>query len=229
MTFASSASGTGFCARRVDLRAQRLGERVGRRALGSDRVRNEQSRVDVEVGAERRLLRDLPAIDQRLVQARRLAVAEQRGRDAQRRGVGAARRRAEPGHRHRGQRHVRAGLAIARVAACAAARRASTRGIGVDGSRECAPKYLSIQPSSSFWSKSPVDDQHRVVGPIVRAVERAHVVERRRVELVDVADHAAPVRMHRVRARRDRLVEAAVRIGQHALRGTPPAPPRART
>ena len=59
--------------------------------------------------------------------------------------------------------------------------------------------------------------EDRVVGPVVRRVERDDVLERRGVELVGAADHAAPVRVHGVRFAVDELVEHAVRLGEDAL------------
>ena len=61
------------------------------------------------------------------------------------------------------------------------------------------------------------DDQHRVVRPVVGRVKSDHVVERRRAQVLRIADHAATVRVHRVRFAIHQFVEHPVRLGQNAL------------
>ena len=115
-TLSSSAADTGACASAsISLRSARASF-AGGAPFAAIAYAMRQAGVDAQVRAERRRLRDLAAIHERLVQPRRLAVAEQRGGHLERRGVGTARRRREPRQRHRRQRHVRSGLPVARGA-----------------------------------------------------------------------------------------------------------------
>ncbi len=79
------------------------------------------------------------------------------------------------------------------------------------------PKYFIDPRVRLCGSEIAHDDEHRIVGPVKRAVERDHVVERCGAEVLRIADDAAPVRMRDERFAIDEFVEHPVWFGQNAL------------
>ncbi len=207
--------GDRFRRRVVDYREQRLLGFLGFVSAGENGEGVQQAVVGAAGAAEVGRLGDLVAIDQRLVQSRRLAIAEQRGGDGERDGVGALLRRREPRQHDGRQRHVRAVLVVAAVFVPGRFDRSDAR----NRRRRLGQRAeILIDPLVEFARiEIAGDDQRGVVGAVVRFMEIDDVLQRRGFEIFDAADARALVRMHEVGILRNRVEQAAVRLGKHAL------------
>ncbi len=205
--------------RLVVQRADDLEERflplVGGVAAGHGDRGDEQPCVFPVISVGLGVLRDLLPVDEGFVEPRRVALREDCRSDDERGRIGAGRRRDEPGHAHRRQRHVRPllGELLQLFAGRLLHGDARDRQVRMRNRAE-----VFVDPHVELRLVEVADNhEDGVVGAVERSMKGLHVGKRGGVEVLDAADAGALVWMHRVRIRFDGVPEAAVRRGQDAV------------
>ena len=193
------------------------GQPIRRRlAVGQDHIERIDARIRRDIDQRSRIRSNLLLIDQRLVKPRRLPRCQDRIQHHQRRIVVAVRRRRWPCNAHSGQGRVRL---IHRIAP-------RRRALGLHRSHPRNLPLRRLDPREVFFDiriqlrliEIPGHHHHRIVGPVVSRMKRAHVLNGRRVQILDRPDPRPSIRMHVIR----RLVQIeieqlAIRRAQHAL------------
>jgi len=213
---AQFGGGDGGVAQAGDLGLQRGLAGVHRLAVGHDGVGGQVSGLLGEVGVGAGRGGDLLVIDQRAIEAARLAGRQHPVQHRQGGAVGVAIGHRVPGQDHGGQGHV------GRVVGGGA--RAGRLGLFhiIDRHRRgraLQRREVLIHPTVQLGLiKVPRHDQHGVVGAIVGGVETQHVVQGRGVQLLDRADARTAIGMVLIDGLgREQAEQAAVGAGQNAL------------
>ncbi len=171
-------------------------------------------RRHIEAGI--RLRRQLLVIDQRLVETRRLPSRQDRIHHLDDGHVLVGRSRRGPGDGDRRQRNVRF---VDREFL-----RRRPRWLHGRHPRDVALR-CGDRPEIGFHPGIKLllveiarDHQHGIVRPVISRVEGAHVLHRRRIEILDRTDAGAPIRMNReARLRQVEIEQLAIGLAQHRL------------
>jgi hypothetical protein len=210
----------GLSGRRVlnllDLGEQRALGVFGALARREDGEEVEEAHVLLQIQPRLRGLRDLLLVNERAVEARRLAGREDHFGDLQSGDVVVRLRRREEREGDSGQRHAGRVLDGAHLGRSRRLlrRHARERPVGFRHRAE-----ILVDPAVElFVVEVADDDERRVVGAIKIGVKLPHVFERGGVQVLDAADAGPPVGVRSEGLRVEQQVEeAAVRGREHAL------------